>query len=61
MADDRRQGGTTGHRYLRATTEKHRVFLDLFDLSTFLIPRSALPDLPDEVEEQMQFRYASQA
>lgn len=52
-------GGTTGHRYLRATTEKHRIFLDLFDLSTFLIPRSALPDLPDEVEEQMQFRYAS--
>ena len=52
-------GGTTGHRYLRATTDKHRIFRDLFDLSTFLIPRSALPELPEEVESRMQFRYAT--
>ncbi len=52
-------GGTTGHRYLQATTDRHRIFRDLFDLSTFLIPRSTLPELPDEVESQMQFRYAS--
>ncbi len=52
-------GGTTGHRYLRATAEKHRFFTDLFDLSTFLLPRSQLPRLPAEVEEQMQFRYTA--
>ncbi|HEX2026548.1 MAG TPA: tryptophan 2,3-dioxygenase family protein [Nitriliruptorales bacterium] len=51
-------GGTTGHRYLQATSDQHRVFRDLFDLSTFLVPRSALPQLPPEVTEQMQFRYA---
>ncbi|MGH3442793.1 MAG: tryptophan 2,3-dioxygenase family protein [Nitriliruptorales bacterium] len=50
-------GGTTGVRYLRATTEKHRIFTDLFDLSTFFIPRSELPELPADVRRQMGFRY----
>lgn len=50
-------GGTTGVRYLRATAEKHRIFTDLFDLSTFFIPRSELPDLPEDVRRQMGFRY----
>ena len=50
-------------RHQRATStcrpppERHRVFTDLFDLPTFFIPRSALPPLPDEVAEQMGFRY----
>lgn len=51
-------GGTAGHGYLEAAANHHRVFGDLFDLPTFLIPRSALPALPPEVEEQMGFRYA---
>jgi tryptophan 2,3-dioxygenase len=50
-------GGTSGVDYLRETAEKHKVFLDLFDLSTFLIPRSALPKLPPEVERTMSFQY----
>ena len=44
--------------YLRETAEKHKVFGDLFDLSTLLIPRSALPKLPPEVERTMSFHYA---
>ena len=32
-------GGSSGHDYLAATTRKNRVFLDLFNLSTFLLPR----------------------
>jgi len=51
-------GGTAGHGYLEAAALQHRVFGDLFDLPTFFIPRSALPALPPEVEEQMGFRYA---
>ena len=51
-------GGTSGVDYLRETAEKHKVFGDLFDLSTFLIPRSALPQLPPEVERTMSFHYA---
>ncbi|MEZ0223190.1 MAG: tryptophan 2,3-dioxygenase family protein [Alphaproteobacteria bacterium] len=50
-------GGSTGHDYLAATASKHRVFKDLFALSTFLIPRSRLPKLPKEVVDRMGFRY----
>ncbi len=51
-------GGTSGVDYLRETAEKHKVFVDLFELSTFLIPRSALPKLPPEVARTMSFQYA---
>ncbi len=50
-------GGTAGHGYLEAAARRHRVFTDLFDLPTFFIPRSARPDLPAEVAEQMGFRF----
>ena len=36
-------GGSVGYQYLRATVDKHKIFTDLFNLSTFLIPRSSLP------------------
>jgi tryptophan 2,3-dioxygenase len=52
-------GGTTGFAHLEATARKHRVFSELFDLPTFFIPRSALPTLPAEVADQLDFRYAS--
>jgi tryptophan 2,3-dioxygenase len=52
-------GGSAGHEYLRKTTEEHRVFADLFALSSFLIPRSALPPLPDDVRRQMDFAYGT--
>lgn len=51
-------GGSAGHEYLRETAAKHRIFSDLFRLSTFLIPRSRLPALPRELEEAMGFSYA---
>ncbi len=54
-------GGSTGHDYLAATASKHRIFKDLFGLSTFLIPRSKLPKLPRQVEERMGFRYWDKA
>lgn len=52
-------GGSSGHDYLRATTERHRVFGDLFALSTFLVSRSALPELPEPVRQAMAFNYAT--
>ncbi len=54
-------GGSTGHDYLVQTIGKHRIFGDLFALSTFLIPRSKLPRLPKHVEELMSFRYWGQS
>lgn len=54
-------GGSTGHDYLVMTASRHRIFKDLFTLSTFLIPRSKLPKLPRHVEEKMGFKYWDKA
>jgi tryptophan 2,3-dioxygenase len=51
-------GGSSGHEYLRRTAEQHRVFADLFALSTFFIPRSQLPALPEELRRAMGYRYS---
>ncbi|MGH8549185.1 MAG: tryptophan 2,3-dioxygenase family protein [Methylococcales bacterium] len=48
-------GGSSGHDYLKATIERQRIFADLFNLSTFLIPRSALPELPETVKRVLDF------
>ena len=53
-------GGSSGHDYLRQTAERHRVFGDLFSLSTYFIPRSKLPPLPPEVSAAMTYRYSSE-
>ena len=50
-------GGSAGYDYLKATAEKHKIFSDLFDLSTFLIPRSKLPDLPAEIVKVLGFYF----
>lgn len=50
-------GGSSGHQYLKATTDTHKIFTDFFNLSTFLIPRSALPKLPEDVERNLGFYY----
>jgi len=52
-------GGSAGHDYLRETAARHRIFSDLFRLSTYLIPRSRLPSLPRELEDAMGYRYAA--
>ena len=51
-------GGSSGGDYLSKTTRQNRVFLDLFKLSTFLIPRSDLPVLPDELRNAMGFFFS---
>jgi tryptophan 2,3-dioxygenase len=50
-------GGSSGHDYLRATALKHHIFADLHNISTLLIPRSELPDLPESVIQQLGFCY----
>jgi len=52
-------GGSAGHDYLRDTAASHRIFSDLFRLSTYLIPRSRLPKLPHEVEDAMGYKYTA--
>ncbi|MFQ5468283.1 MAG: tryptophan 2,3-dioxygenase family protein [Kiloniellaceae bacterium] len=51
-------GGSSGYDYLNRTAEKHRVFGDLFALSTYFIPRARLPALPEDVRRVMGYTYA---
>lgn len=50
-------GGSSGYQYLRDAADKHKVFADLFQLTTFFVPRSKLPPLPKEVERELGFRF----
>ncbi|MFQ5947624.1 MAG: tryptophan 2,3-dioxygenase family protein, partial [Acidimicrobiia bacterium] len=54
-------GGTSGHEYLRRSAEQSKVFTDLFNLSTFFLPRSAIPRLPPEVERTMGFHFTGES
>jgi tryptophan 2,3-dioxygenase len=51
-------GGTSGGDYLDDSAKHSRVFTDLFNLSTFLLPRADIPPLPAEVERAMGFYLA---
>ncbi|MDP6533026.1 MAG: tryptophan 2,3-dioxygenase family protein [Candidatus Marinimicrobia bacterium] len=51
-------GGTTGNTYLSKAAETHKVFTDFANLSTYLIPRSALPDLPENIIKNLGFYYS---
>jgi len=50
-------GGSSGHKYLATAADRHKVFTDLFNLSTFLVPRSQLPELPEELKKKLNFSY----
>jgi len=51
-------GGSSGYDYLKKTAEQHRVFYDLHNISTLLIPRSFLPELPVELKEKLNFNFS---
>jgi tryptophan 2,3-dioxygenase len=49
-------GGSSGYHYLRTTqTDRYKVFVDLYHMSTYLLPRSALPTLPSGLLREMHF------
>ncbi len=50
-------GGSSGAQYLRATVESRKVFSDITNLSTFLIPRASLPKLPDVIVKRLGFTF----
>ena len=52
-------GGSSGHDYLKKTTESNRVFNDLFHLSSFLIPKHHIPELPSDLKQSLSFNYDS--
>lgn len=50
-------GGSSGYQYLKDAADKHKIFSDLFQLTTFFVPRSKLPVLPKEVERELGFKF----
>jgi len=52
-------GGSSGHEYLHETSVKHHIFTDLHNISTLLIPRSELPELPAELKQELGFYFSS--
>jgi tryptophan 2,3-dioxygenase len=50
-------GGSAGAKYLERSAERSRIFGDLYNLSTFLIPRADRPPLPEGIIESMRFKY----
>jgi tryptophan 2,3-dioxygenase len=53
-------GGSSGYDYLHATAVKHHIFGDLHNISTLLIPRSALPALPEDLKKELGFNFSLQ-
>ncbi|XP_076760529.1 tryptophan 2,3-dioxygenase vermilion [Xylocopa sonorina] len=47
-------GGSSGYQYLKSTlSDRYKVFLDLFNLSTFLIPRHMIPPLSKHMKTKL--------
>lgn len=53
-------GGSSGHQYLKVAADSHKIFTDLTNLSTYLIPRSKLPKLPEEMQKTLGFYYSKE-
>jgi tryptophan 2,3-dioxygenase len=54
-------GGSSGHQYLKVAADSHKIFTDLTNLSTYLIPRSKLPELPEEIQKNLGFYYSKES
>ncbi|MCO6461666.1 MAG: hypothetical protein J5I59_09695 [Saprospiraceae bacterium] len=50
-------GGSSGYDYLAKTAEKHHIFYDLYNLSTMMIPKEDLPELPKELKDKLSFTF----
>jgi len=50
-------GGSTGYQYLRSTlSDRYKVFLDLFNLSSFILPRKFIPKLSKDMKTRLSIR-----
>lgn len=48
-------GGSSGKDYLKAAADKHYIFKEIAQLTSFLIERRRLPQLPKEIEKRLGF------
>jgi len=52
-------GGSAGFDYLMETVKKHQIFKDFHHISTLLIPRGDVPQLPDSLKRDLSFYYST--
>lgn len=50
-------GGSSGTDYLKSVPEKHKIFTDFFNLTTFFISRSKVPALPKELMKDLGYNF----
>jgi tryptophan 2,3-dioxygenase len=48
-------GGSTGAEYLKAAADTHIIFKELSELTSFLLPRHALPKLPEQLVKDLGY------
>jgi tryptophan 2,3-dioxygenase len=48
-------GGSSGRDYLKSAADKHYIFKEIAQLTSFLIERRRLPQLPKEIEKELGF------
>tara|TARA_Y100000766_G_C18875141_1_gene590406 strand:- start:548 stop:1639 length:1092 start_codon:yes stop_codon:yes gene_type:complete len=53
-------GGSSGQEYLKQTVNKHKIFTDLANISTLMISRFYLPELPKKTRDVLGFNYKKQ-
>lgn len=49
-------GGSSGSDYLRAAADSHIIYKELAELTSFLVPRNMLPDLPAGVVDGLSYK-----
>ena len=53
-------GGSSGYQYLRSTlSDRYKIFLDLFNMSTFLIPKEDIPPLTMDMKHKLSLGHAA--
>lgn len=52
-------GGSTGRDYLKSALDKHYIFKEVAQLTSFLIERSKLPALPDSLIRHLSFNMST--
>lgn len=49
-------GGSSGYMYLRSTcSDRYKIFLDIFQISAYMLPNCWRPVLPDDLASQLTF------
>jgi tryptophan 2,3-dioxygenase len=48
-------GGSTGAEYLRGAADSHYIFKELSELTSFLLPRNLLPQLPESLKRDLGY------